>query len=201
MSAATVREQELWERKAEELFREYYAFVHRSAQSVLGAAADAEDVAQNLFLKFLRTGFPAQIRKDPRAYLYRAAVNESLNMIRSRNRRPETDGVEKLDIPAPRTERVNGNVRKRLRDALSQLSPDAVEIFALHYEYGYSDAEIASMLGHQRGKIAMILSRSRSKLKRFLNRNLQKSVGLTEVKDDRTQEENLRRLFVTALAV
>ena len=182
MAIATVRKQNdaLWEREVEDLFREHYAFMYRAAHALLGRTADAEDVVQNLFLKFVQNELRPEVRKNPRGYLCRAAVNESLNIIRSRKRRRETDGVERLEVPAPCTGRVNDNVRKKLRDAFSEIQPGTLEILILRYEHGYSDAEIARMFGHRRGKVAMILSCSRAQLQELM-----------EGKHDETQEDRL----------
>ena len=67
----------------EELFRQHRAFVFRAAYSVTGNAQDAEDVLQAIFLRIFRREFPPALRNNPKSYLYRAAVNESLTTIRS----------------------------------------------------------------------------------------------------------------------
>src|SRR5437870_2205178 len=88
----------------EEIFREYYQLVYRTAYSVTGSAEDAEDVLQSLFLRFLGLGFPADLRKNPKGYLYRAAFHLSLNMVRSRKRHPSTGDAERIETPAPTTD-------------------------------------------------------------------------------------------------
>jgi RNA polymerase sigma-70 factor (ECF subfamily) len=138
---------------------------------VTGHQHDAEDIVEILFLKFLQCKARPEIRTNPKGYLYRAAVNESLNMIRSRARRKEDDGVENFEISDPGFGRVNDNVRARLQDAFAKLKPDVLAMVILHYEHGYSDAEIGGMLGQPRGKIAMILSRSRERLMRVVGRD------------------------------
>jgi RNA polymerase sigma-70 factor (ECF subfamily) len=170
MSTATILKKTdvVWEREVEDLFREHYKFMYRAAYAVLGRRADAEDVIQTLFLKFVQHELRSEVRKDPKGYLHRAAVHESLKVIRSRNRRNETDGVEELEIPEPRAGWVNDNVRNKLRDTFAELQPNTVEILILHYEHGYSDAEIANMRGQSRGKIAMILNRSRTQLQELM---------------------------------
>src|SRR4051812_14163176 len=63
----------------DQLFREHYQLVYRTAYGVTGNREDAQDVLQTLFLKLLRQKYPADLRINPKAYLYRAAVNLSLN--------------------------------------------------------------------------------------------------------------------------
>jgi DNA-directed RNA polymerase specialized sigma24 family protein len=58
--------------------------IYRTAYSVTRSPQD--DVVQTLFLGLLRRGFPEGLKENPRAYLYRAAVNYSLNTVRLRGR-------------------------------------------------------------------------------------------------------------------
>jgi RNA polymerase sigma-70 factor (ECF subfamily) len=70
----------------ENLFRAHYTFLYRTSYALTGRAEDAEDVVQTIFLRLIRREVPPDLEQNPRAYLYRAAVNLSLNSIRSRNR-------------------------------------------------------------------------------------------------------------------
>src|SRR5262245_65746262 len=64
-------------REFEDIFREHYDLVHGTAFGVTGRREDAEDVVQTVFLRLLRREMPGEIQKNPKAYLYRAAVNRS----------------------------------------------------------------------------------------------------------------------------
>src|SRR4026209_2165010 len=81
----------------EQLFHEHSRMLYRTAYLMLGNAADAEDVLQNVFLKLLR-GEPGPDR-NPKGYFYRAAINISLNVIRSRKRLEFTGDAARLDRP------------------------------------------------------------------------------------------------------
>src|SRR5438093_11819050 len=74
----------------EQIFREHSQLVYRTAYGVTGNAQDAEDVLQTIFLRLLRRNLPPNLKANPKAYLYRAAVNLSLNTIRSRQHRTLT---------------------------------------------------------------------------------------------------------------
>src|SRR5262249_26240902 len=151
----------------EEIFREHYALVYRTCYSVTGNREDAEDVVQNLFLRLLRRGFPRSVRENPRGYLYRAAVNSSLNTVRVRRRDGATADTQLLKAPII-TESNSDEVQRRLEDAVSQLNPRAVEVLILRYEHDLGDAEIAKLLGTSRGVIAVTLHRARARLKKLL---------------------------------
>lgn len=153
----------------ERLFREHYQTVYRTAYGVLGRAQDAEDVAQTVFLRVLRAAPAREWAKNPGAYLYRAAVNEALNVVRSRRRQVLTDDPERYEPPpAGRASEPLDDVHRRLYEAVAELSRGAAEIVILRYVHGCSDKEIAARLGTSRGTIAVSLYRSRAKLRRRL---------------------------------
>jgi RNA polymerase sigma-70 factor (ECF subfamily) len=156
-------------RELEELFEAHHQLIYRTAYSVTGRRHDAEDVLQTIFLRLLRRGLPSAFTKNPQGYLYRAAVNLSLNTVRSRNRQQPLDGVERVLVAVPPPGATpDVGVQRTLVAALSQLTPRAVEILVLHYAHDYSDAEIAKMLGTSRGTIAVALFRARARLKKLM---------------------------------
>jgi RNA polymerase sigma-70 factor (ECF subfamily) len=156
----------------EEIFREHSRLVYRTAYSVTGSPHDAEDVVQTLFLQLLRRGFPPDFRKNPKAYLYRAAVNLSLNAVKSRRRRMSVvdPATLELAIAAPHDAHADGNaaLEERLVRAIAQLRPRAVEMLVLRYEHDYSEAEIGKLLSTSRGVVAVTLFRARARLKKLL---------------------------------
>src|SRR3954454_22197380 len=82
----------------DEVFGEHARLVYRTAYGVTGSPQDAEDVVQNLFLQLLRRGFPAEFRNNPKAYLYRAAVNASLNAVKARQRHVSAIDPARLEL-------------------------------------------------------------------------------------------------------
>jgi RNA polymerase sigma-70 factor (ECF subfamily) len=153
----------------EELFRAHYQLVYRTAYGITGRTEDAEDVLQTVFLRLLRRGSPPDLQRNPKGYLYRAAVNLSLTTIQSRQRHVLTEDMESFESPAnPAPTGPHEQLQRRLSVALAQLNPRAVEILILRYEHDYSDAEIARILGKSRGAIALTLFRARARLKALL---------------------------------
>lgn len=154
----------------EEIFRQYSPMVYRTARAVTGNPEDAEDVLQTIFLKLIRQEFLSQIRKNPRAYLYRTAVNMSLDLLRARRRRTFTHEVEALETPVAAADAsFDDELHRRLSDALAGLNPEAAQILILRYVHNYSDAEISKLLGTSRGAIALRLFRLRARLKKVLS--------------------------------
>src|SRR4030095_1362724 len=81
----------------EAVFRAHYRMTYRTAYAITGSSEDAEDVGQGIFLRLVRREFPPGLKTKPAAYLYRAAVNLSLNTIRNRKRRTLTGAPPLVD--------------------------------------------------------------------------------------------------------
>ena len=154
----------------EDLFREHHQLIYRTAYSVTGSRSDSEDVLQIIFLRLLRRGLPPDLLKNPKGYLYRAAINVSLNAVRDRERRKADGDTERLltvvDPGAPVG--LDGEIRRDLLKAIAQLKPRAVEILILRHVHDCSDADIARMLGTSRGTVAVALFRARARLRKLL---------------------------------
>ena len=159
----------------EDTFREHSRLVYRTAYSVTASAQDAEDVVQTLFLQLLRRGLPPAFKENPKGYLYRAAVNLSLNAVKSRRRQATSVDPEKLEVadnrPDEREVAAKDDLQARLVDAVATLNPRAVEMLILRYEHDTSEAEIARLLGTSRAVVAVTLFRARARLKKLLRNN------------------------------
>lgn len=147
----------------ERIFEDCHGLVFRTAYRITGNAADAEDVLQAVFLRLLRRDPSAEPLSDPQSYLRRAAVNVSLDTVRVRQ---ESKSVPLEDsAPGPDT----GDQRElkdSLRRAMAALSPRAAEIFALRFFEGYTNPEIAKMLGMSQVHVAVLLHRTRKQLQK-----------------------------------
>lgn len=153
----------------ERIYREHSQFIYRTAYRITGNREDAEDVLQNLCVRMLRRELPPEFERNPKAYLYRAAVNVALNLVRSKPRSVQTDAVFDLEDPSSRP-RSRGEVEifEGLRRTVAELNKRAAEILILRYVHGYSDVEIAKLLGTSRGTIAVSLFRSRARLRKSI---------------------------------
>jgi RNA polymerase sigma-70 factor (ECF subfamily) len=151
------------------LFREHSRLVYRTAYYVTRSAEDAEDVAQGVFLHLMRRGVPPGLRDNPKAYLYRAAVNLSLTAVRSRERRALTEQAQ-VEWSAASLHRANPttDLQERLARAIPTLNARAVEMLVLRYEHGLTEVEIGRLLGTSRAVVAVTLFRARARLRKLL---------------------------------
>ena len=158
-------------------FEQHGRQVFRTAYRITGNVEDAEDVLQTVFLNTLRRGRDetpgGRLGRTPGSYLARSAVNGALDVLR--RRRPgldsDTDAVGELpDTAAPGAAQSvwQGELRVRLRAALSTLSPNWAEIVALRYFEDLSNVEIAELLGTSASTVAVTLHRARARLRAVL---------------------------------
>jgi len=165
----------------ERVFQEHHARVFRAAHRVTGNVQDAEDVLQTVFLRLARRGPDALPVANLPSYLYRAAINASLDLIRARRDSDSVDFEETAaSLPAQGADRPDerheaAEIRHWLRRALARLHPRAAEVFALRYLEGRENREIAGMLGTSRVAVAVTLHRARRRLQKELRlRNLRR---------------------------
>ncbi len=155
--------------------KQYKDTVYRVAYTYLRNKADAEDVAQDTFLKFY-------LRQDPfpndgveKAWLIRVTINACHNLRRSvwfRNRTelPEEPAVE-FSYPA----------ENALYAAVFSL-PDKYRVLVLLYYYEeYSVKEIAQITGRNPSTIQTQLARARKKLKIVLEQEGAFHYGQTNI--------------------
>ena len=168
-------------RAFEEIVSAHEATVYHLALRQLGSREDAEDAAQEVFLKAW-TGL-ASFRGDSKlsVWLYRITSNVCTDLLR---RRKETvslsteneDGeAQELELPDERFDPAAIAERKDLREqvgkALNALPAEAREILALREIGGQSYEEIAKTLALDIGTVKSRIFRARKKLCALLDGN------------------------------
>src|SRR6266850_6727593 len=153
----------------EGLFRAEYARVVGIAHRVLADQAEAEDVAQDVFLSFYR-GHPADA-PYARAWLHAAAAHAALNALRGRDRRSrrEAGQAPSLETTAddPAVTVVASETRDEVRAVLARLPERSAAMLALRYA-GLSYEEIARALDVRASSIGTLLRRAEDAFRREL---------------------------------
>lgn len=158
----------------EAIFAQHHGAVYRAAHRITGNPMDAEDVLQTVFMRLLRRPDALDLSQSAGSYLHRAAVNAALDLLRSRRRARAValadveDDLTDDDQPSPERRSSSRELGRRLRQALSRLSPRQAEIFALRYLEGMANLDIARQLGTSQTVIAVVLHRARHRLQREL---------------------------------
>jgi RNA polymerase sigma-70 factor, ECF subfamily len=153
----------------ERVFRAHHGLVFRTAYRITGNAADAEDVSQTVFLRLFRRRAGADALENEESYLRRAAVNAALDVMRSRQTDRTVELLDLLAEPAQDDPReLQLALGQALRRALGQLKPRPAEIFVLRFLEGFSNPQIARMLGISQVLVAVIVHRTRQQLRKQL---------------------------------
>src|SRR6185295_11943779 len=117
------------EREFEEVFRLHHDMVFRTAYGVLGNSSDAEDVVQTIFLRLLNRGSSPDLTRNAAGYLYRAAVNESLTLIRSRKRLVLVSDPEDVEAAVtPELAEAREEIHRLLYEGVAELPPRSAQI-------------------------------------------------------------------------
>lgn len=150
----------------ERLFREEYASVVRVARRVLGDADAAEDVAQEVFLSFLRQ--PPARRGSERGWLRAAAAHGALNHLRGERRRQRRHQLQVVESPGtsadPGELALGRAERDRVRAALARI-PDLDATLLLLRHSGLSYREVALATGVPWTQVGTRLRRAGHRLK------------------------------------
>lgn len=160
-------------RELEAVFRAHHARVLQAAYRVTGSMADAEDVAQSVFLRLARGDIASRRITHLESYLQRSAVNAALDLLRSRRNR-ETVPVEPADTlratsaTSPERALSSSETREQLRRGIANLHPRVAEIFTLRYLEGLDNREIARLMDTSQAVVAVTLFRARAQLKKGL---------------------------------
>ena len=161
----------------EELVRRYQRIAHRTAYLIAGQA-EADDAAQQAFVK----AYHALDRFDPsrpfRPWLLRIVANEARNLRRSAGRRAGLELTLSAEpqplAPSPEHEQVARERRQALLRAMKRLSESDREVLGLRYFLDLSEAEMVEAMGVPAGTVKSRLSRAMDRL-----REAAAEVGLT----------------------
>ena len=80
-------------------FQQHRPLLFSIAYRMLGSVTDAEDILQTVFLRLARGPQPS-VLENPEGYFARAAINASLDLLRSR-KRSKTVAVDDIDDQQP----------------------------------------------------------------------------------------------------
>jgi RNA polymerase sigma-70 factor, ECF subfamily len=133
----------------------------RIAYRMLGSVADAEDVVQDAFLRWLATD--RETVREPEGFLRRVVTRLCLDVLKSALRRRETYVGEWLPEPVVEEEDEEiDDVTLPLMLALERLSPLERAAFLLHDVFGVGFDEIAETIGRDAAACRQLASRART---------------------------------------
>ena len=143
--------------------------VLRTAFRILGNWADAEDVAQETFLRLHRHGTNFADEAALGAWLYRVAVNLCFDRTRAARSSAELPELRSRGISAESAV-IQEQAKERLMAALSELPAKERAAVVLREIEGLSTAEVAEILGSAEATVRSQISRALVRLRSMLGR-------------------------------
>jgi RNA polymerase sigma-70 factor (ECF subfamily) len=155
----------------EEIVNRHQQLAFRTAYLITGSAADAEEAAQDAFVKAYRALGTFRTGAEPRPWLLRIVANEARNRARASSRRQKLELRLIHDFrpgdaaPSPEAAAVAAEQRQNLLNAVSALDDNDRLVIACRYLLELSGEETAATLGIPEGTVKSRLSRALERLR------------------------------------
>lgn len=156
------------------LVEKYQNMVYTLAHKILGNKEDAEDAAQETFVKCYRALKTYNSQASFSTWLYKIAYNHAIDILKKNTRKrnivewksdletkriPHHSFDEKIDLK---------EIQLLLKETIHRLSPDDQVIVTLYYYEDLPLKEIAEIIGIRENNVKIKLYRIRSKLQELL---------------------------------
>lgn len=153
--------------------------IFRLAYRMTNNEHDAEEIVQETFLRAYKRLGNFEERASFKTWLYRIAINCSLDLVRSRQRVEEKREVEDAEgndpmaavaanSPSPERLLLSDEVRRKVQSALGRLGPLERAAFVMRHFEGHSIEEIGKALGLRSSATKNNIFRAVQKLRREL---------------------------------
>lgn len=142
-----------------EVFERYSDMVYRLAFARVKNKYDADDILQEVFLRYLRKSSPPESEEHLKALLIRITINCSKSMLTSARFKRTAALDEALSTEMPDFDTL---------DAVLKLPLKYRTVVHLHYYCGYSVEEISSIISAKPSTVKSQLFRAREKLQKTL---------------------------------
>jgi len=133
---------------------------------------EAQDIAQEVFIKAYRAQTDFRHNSSPYTYLYIIALNMVRSRKRSLKRKPVVVQLQENEhtspYPSPESLAIRHEDERRLMHAVKNLSPKLRTIVSLFYISEISIQDISEILDISEGTVKSRLFRARNQLKRFV---------------------------------
>jgi len=155
------------ERAFAELVRRHQRRAYAVARAIVLTHEDAEDAVQEGFLHAFRALDRFRSDQPFGAWLNRIIANAALDLVRRRKVRDADELPDSLALPF-RDPGESDELRRRLREALTELPDRQRAVIVMHDVEGFTHGEIGAMLGIPEGTARSDLHHARAALRRML---------------------------------
>lgn len=148
--------------EVENKIREYSNLVYRIAYSMTKKKTDAEDIYQEVFIKFFKNIKKLKDQQHEKRWLIRVTMNECNMLYRKKSVRNEVELDENTCAP------YNNEYQTSIHSYIKKLPYKYEIVIYLYYFEGYKIEEIAKILKTTSGTIKSRLSRAKKQLKEMM---------------------------------
>lgn len=163
----------------EELVLRYQTQVYSLALRMVGNETDAQDLAQEAFVRAWRALASFQFSSQFSTWLYRLTSNICIDFLRTQNKRKhisltvlQDEEAQQWDMPdskpSPEDHIIASQEREALASAISSLEPEYRQVLILRIVNDCSYQEISQIMGIREGTVKSRLSRAREQLRKKL---------------------------------
>jgi len=156
-----------------ELIQRYENRIAATVMGMLGACPEADDLGQEVFIRFYKNINNFRSEASVITYLTRIAINLSINELKSRKRRSmlflRKENLEESQLPGSEDLGYDNTERKAMvNKAIQKLDVKFRSVIVLRLIDGYSTEETANILSIPLGTVLSRLARGQMKLKELL---------------------------------
>jgi RNA polymerase sigma-70 factor (ECF subfamily) len=160
------------------LYRSAYPRVYRTLIVILGDPAEAEDCAQDSFVKAFHAWKRWRPDAPAEAWVHRIAVNRAISYRRSARLRSAGELLRRLGRPGGSADPAHVATRPDLLTALRSIPPKLAAAIVLRHYHGYNNREIAAALGVSERTIGTRLNQAAARLRPLLEESRSSAFSL-----------------------
>ena len=159
----------------------YKEMIFRTCMGFVQDTEEAEDLTQEVFVELYQSIHKFSFKAKLSTWLYRIAVNKSLDLIKYKNRKKRFSGIKQVfginheadTVSASENFEASAEIENQerariLQAALDKLPKNQKTAFVLSKYDGMSNAEIAGIMDMSVSAIEALIHRAKKKLKELL---------------------------------
>lgn len=180
------------------LFELFYKEAYHSAYLITRNREQAEDAAQEAFLKAFKRLDTLQEPKKFGAWIRSIAARSALDILRREKHLLSTDEPEHLGhdlplfssgFPLPELEAERSELRSRVREVIASLKPAHQHVLVLKFFHDLDDPEIAKLLDIPVGTVKSRTHRALQLVERMLIPHMEETRTQLALSNDTAQQE------------
>ncbi len=149
----------------------HYVSMYRVAASVMRSDDEAADIVQDTMLRLFENRKQFEDIADIKSYCIIVVRNACLNKLRGKKQHLTIDEISNINSDEDiHTELEWRDFYGIVSKAMDRLPSDQRNVFKMSVYGGFTNAEIADLLGITQGNVRVLLSRARTKIRELLTK-------------------------------